>query len=125
MSLRDIDHYDINACLAEDGTMWRYDSNWDEWSRTSDSASTFVARMALWGHPDEAPIHSSSSSFGQPLARALGLEEIEEASDSVATFYAGEAALVFERRTPDGTVTRMRELRPEAVLAWDALTSPT
>lgn len=123
LSQRDVDHPDTLACLAEDGAMWRYDFHWDEWTRTSDSARTFVARIALWGHPDEVPIHVSLSSLGQALGRALGLEEIEEASDSTGTLYAGEAAMVFERRTSGRTVTRMRELRAEAVLAWDELTS--
>ncbi|XXT20048.1 hypothetical protein WME94_00590 [Sorangium sp. So ce429] len=62
-------------------------------------------------------------SHGRELAWALGLDEIEEASDSTGTFYAGDAALVFERRLVGRTVTRMRELRPEAVVTWDELTS--
>jgi hypothetical protein len=124
MSLWDIDQHDTLACAAEDGSMWRYTPHWDEWQRSSDSVRTFVARLALWGHPhDVQPIHMTSSPLGQALARELGLEEIAEASDSTGTFYAGEPALVFERRTPDGTTTHLRALRPEAALAWDALAS--
>ncbi|XXT16677.1 hypothetical protein WME94_41250 [Sorangium sp. So ce429] len=124
MSQDDIDNPDTLACVAEDGSIWAYDFSWDEWERTSDSVSTFITRLALWGHPKEAPTHIALSSIGHELARALGLDEIEEASDSIGTLYAGDAALVFERRLPERTVTRMRELRPEAVLAWDELTRP-
>ncbi|KYF74983.1 hypothetical protein BE11_21250 [Sorangium cellulosum] len=123
VSVRDIDNPDTLACMTADGRMWAYDFSWDEWERTSDSVRTFVTRVALWGHPQEAPIHVSRSSHGRELARALGLDEIEEASDSTGTFYVGDAALVFERRLTGRTVTRMRELRPEAALAWDALSS--
>ncbi|WP_437834186.1 hypothetical protein [Sorangium sp. So ce1153] len=119
----DIDNPDTLACMTEDGDMWAYDLSWDEWDRASDSVSTFVTRLALWGHPRAAPSHIAMSSLGRELARALGLDEIDEASDSIGTFYAGDAALVFERRLPGRTVTRMRELRPEAVLAWDELSS--
>ncbi|WP_437955743.1 hypothetical protein WME76_30180 [Sorangium sp. So ce119] len=124
VSPRDFDNLDTLACITEDGRMWAYGFGWDEWERTSDSVRTFVSRVALWGHPKEVPIHVSRSSHGRELARALGLEEVEEASDSTGTFYAGDAALVFERRLQGLTVTRMRELRPEAVLAWDDVTSP-
>jgi hypothetical protein len=124
LSLEDIDHGDMLGCMTEDGTMWRYGYDWDQWDRTSDSVRTFVTRIALWGHPDEVPIDVSPSSLGQPLARVLNLDKVEEASDSTGDFYAGEAALVFERRLPGRVVTRMRELRPEAALAWDGLTSP-
>ncbi|MGK3959857.1 hypothetical protein WMF38_43265 [Sorangium sp. So ce118] len=124
VSPRDFDNPDTLACITEDGRMWTYGFGWDEWERTSDSVRTFVTRVALWGHPKEVPIHVSRSSHGRELARALGLEEVEEASDSAGTFYAGDAALVFERRLEGLTVTRMRELRPEAVLAWDDVTSP-
>ncbi|HTN89198.1 MAG TPA: hypothetical protein VL242_36220 [Sorangium sp.] len=123
VSPRDFDNPDTLACITEDGRMWTYDFGWDEWERTSDSVRTFVTRVALWGHPKEVPMHVSRSSHGRELARSLGLDEVEEVSDSTGTFYAGDAALVFERRLSGLTVTRMRELRPEAVLAWDDLTS--
>ncbi|WP_437859356.1 hypothetical protein [Sorangium sp. So ce363] len=123
LSQDDLDNHDTLACMTEDGSMWAYDFSWGEWERTSDSVRTFVARIALWGHPKEVPTHIALSSLGRELSRALGLSEVEEASDSIGTFYAGDTALVFERRRPDRTVTRMRELRPEAVLAWDDLTS--
>ncbi|WP_437659616.1 hypothetical protein [Sorangium sp. So ce1182] len=125
LSQDDIDNPDTLACMTEDGSMWAYDLSWDEWERTSDSVLTFITRLALWGHPKEAPTHIALSSVGHELARALGLDEIEEASDSIGTFYAGDAALVFERRLAGRSVTRMRELRPEAVLAWDALSAST
>ncbi|MGK3986325.1 hypothetical protein WME99_24980 [Sorangium sp. So ce136] len=125
VSPRDFDNPDTLACITEDGRMWAYGFGWDEWERTSDSVRTFVARVALWGHPKEVPTHFSRWSHGRELARALGLDEVEEASDSTGTFYAGDAALVFERRLQGLTVTRMRELRPEAVLAWDALSAST
>ncbi|XXY52883.1 hypothetical protein WME91_17300 [Sorangium sp. So ce269] len=124
VSPRDFDNPDTLACITEDGRMWTYGFGWDEWERTSDSVRTFVTRVALWGHPKEVPIHVSRSSHGRELAGALGLDEVEEASDSTGTFYAGDAALVFERRLQGLTVMRMRELRPEAVLAWDDVTSP-
>jgi hypothetical protein len=123
LSQDDLDNQDTLACMTEDGSMWAYDFSWGEWERTSDSVRTFVARIALWGHPKEVPTLIALSPLGRELSRALGLSEVEEASDSIGTFYAGDAALVFERRRPDRTVTRMRGLRPEAVLAWDELTS--
>jgi hypothetical protein len=117
MSQRDVDSPDTLACITANGSMWAYQFSWDDWERTSDSAHTFVSRVARWGHPDEVPIHLARASLGQSLARELGLHEVAEASDSTGTFYVGDAALVFERTSPDGNVTRMRELRPEAVLA--------
>ncbi|WP_437548597.1 hypothetical protein WME97_00635 [Sorangium sp. So ce367] len=124
VSPRDIDNPDTLACVTEDGRMWAYGFGWDEWERTSDSVRAFVSRIALWGHPKEVPVHVSRSSHGRELAQALGLDEVEEATDSTGTFYAGDAALVFERRLSEGrAVTWLRELRPESVLAWDALTS--
>ncbi|WP_437715046.1 hypothetical protein WMF45_00680 [Sorangium sp. So ce448] len=124
VSPRDIDNPDTLACVTEDGRMWAYGFGWDEWERTSDSVRAFVSRIALWGHPKEVPVHVSRSSHGRELARALGLDEVEEATDSTGTFYAGDAALVFERRLSEGrAVTWLRELLPEAVLAWDDLTS--
>ncbi|KYF69401.1 hypothetical protein BE15_31605 [Sorangium cellulosum] len=121
---RDIDNPDTLASVTEEGRMWAYGFGWDEWERTSDSVRVFVTRVALWGHRKEVSIHVSRSSHDRELARALGLEDVEEASDSTGTFYAGDAALVFKRRLQGLTVTRMRELRPEAVLAWDDVTSP-
>ncbi|WP_441289378.1 hypothetical protein ACSRUE_00955 [Sorangium sp. KYC3313] len=124
VSVRDIDNPDTLACVTEDGRMWAYGFGWDEWERTSDSVRAFVARVALWGHPKEVPSHVSRSSHGRQLARTLSLDEVDEATDSTGTFYAGDAALVFERRLSEGrAVTWLRELRPEAVLAWDDLTS--
>ncbi|WP_437288253.1 hypothetical protein [Sorangium sp. So ce406] len=123
LSQDDLDNRDTLACMTEDGSMWGYDFSWDEWERTSDSVRTFVSRLALWGHPREAPTQLALSPLGRELARALALNEVEEASDSIGTLYAGDAALVFERRLSGRTVTRMRSLRPEAVLAWDELTS--
>jgi hypothetical protein len=125
MSQRDVDNPDTLACITANGSMWAYQFSWDYWERSSDSVSTFVSRVALWGHPDEVPIHLARASLGRELARELGLHEVAEASDSTGTFYAGDTALVFERTLSEGRVTRMRELRPEAVLAWDALTSRT
>ncbi|WP_437279075.1 hypothetical protein WME90_00535 [Sorangium sp. So ce375] len=124
VSPRDIDNPDTLACVTEDGRMWAYGFGWDEWERTSDSVRAFVSRIALWGHPKEVPVHVSRSLHGRELAQALGLDEVEEATDSTGTFYAGDAALVFERRLSEGrAVTWLRQLRPEAVLAWDDLTS--
>jgi hypothetical protein len=123
MSQRDVDSPDTLACITANGSMWAYQFSWDYWERSSDSAHTFVSRVALWGHPDEVPIHLARASLGRELARELGLHEVAEASDSTGTFYAGDTALVFERTLSEGSVTRMRELRPEAVLAWDGLTA--
>ncbi|MDC0680142.1 hypothetical protein [Sorangium atrum] len=126
VSPRDIDNPDTLACVTEDGRMWAYGFGWDEWERTSDSVRTFLSRIALWGHPKEVPVHVSRSSHGRELAQALGLDEVEEATDSTGTFYAGDAALVFERRLSEGrAVTWLRELRPESVRVWDDLTSST
>ncbi|KYG08157.1 hypothetical protein BE21_25320 [Sorangium cellulosum] len=124
VSVRDIDNPDTLVCMTEDGRMWAYGFGWDEWERTSDSVRVFVTRVALWGHPKEMPIHVSRSSHGRALAQALGLDEVEEATDSTGTLYAGDAALVFERRLSEGrAVTWLRELRPEAVVAWNELIS--
>ncbi len=94
MSQRDVDNPDTLACITAHGSMWAYQFSWDDWERSSDSVSTFVSRVALWGHPDEVPIHLARASLGRELARELGLQEVAEASDSTGTFYAGDTALV-------------------------------
>src|SRR5262249_44889445 len=91
VSDEDIDSSDTLACLAQDGSVWTYSFAWDEWTRSSDSVRTFVTRVALWGHPHEAPTHVCRSSCGRALADALGLDEVAEASDGTGTFFAGSA----------------------------------
>lgn len=118
VAVRDVDSRDTLVALAADRSMWHDGMGTETWIPASDSVETFVSRVALWGHDDAAPTHRVFGAAGRALAANLGLDHVPEASDSHATVYIGDGAVVHERRFPDRVVTRMRTFSPRAERAW-------
>ncbi len=112
----------MDVAIAEDGSLWcSSDFIPDEEWRAADDLDTFVARLAMWGHPYEGLERSDTRALAGPLVEALGLRDVPEASDSTGTLWVGPRGRVLETRDAANTGTWFRPHDAEGDALWCAL----
>jgi hypothetical protein len=114
IAARDIDAADARVALAIDGSLWRYDFGWDRWVASAARVDVFVARLALWPHPELATTHVARERELEAILEELHLDVVPEASDAHGTLHWGDEAALFERVLPEARVVHARALTTTA-----------